>query len=144
MGARSRIEPGTPSGWPAAATVSTATRIIESERYRVVLGDRGQIGLLEGLDHGVEVLPRRGDGHDTIFGFHVLRAGVDHDLQVQAIVLQKDCLRRICLATISCKLVIGSNTKPWTPVFAMSSMKVLKSPSDVNIIFFPLSNNVAK
>ncbi len=38
-----RYAPGTPSAWPPAATVTAGSRTIESELYRVVLGDRGQI-----------------------------------------------------------------------------------------------------
>jgi alpha-mannosidase len=38
-----RISQGTPSGWPAAAAVNTATRTIANDRYRVVVGGRGQI-----------------------------------------------------------------------------------------------------
>jgi alpha-mannosidase len=38
-----RYQAGTPAGWEDAATVSTASRTIENDRYRVVLGPRGQI-----------------------------------------------------------------------------------------------------
>jgi len=38
-----RLEEGTPAGWPDAATVTAAAWTIEHDRYRVVLGLRGQI-----------------------------------------------------------------------------------------------------
>jgi alpha-mannosidase len=38
-----RYAAGTPSAWPAAATVTPGSRTIESDLYRVVLGTRGQI-----------------------------------------------------------------------------------------------------
>jgi alpha-mannosidase len=50
-----RVELGTPAPWPNAATVSTGTRAIEHDRYRIALGARGQI--IEAIDK--TALPQR-------------------------------------------------------------------------------------